>query len=146
MRSKENIKVAFIMRGLPGSGKSSIASHLISQGGMIHEVDQHFMRDGVFEWDDDSLLEVLDRNFEAFNHDCESGVTPLVYDYINPKRDDFERYIKAAERNGYMVAFVTTNPPSIDESVNRNIHYVPRDVVKSIIDRWDPITLEQTNG
>ena len=100
------------------------------------------MRDGLFEWDDDELSVVLDRNFEAFAQDCMEGITPLVYDYINPKREDFERYIDVAERNGYMIAFVTTNPPSIDESVDRNLHYVPHEVVEAIIDRWDPITLE----
>ena len=102
-------------------------------------MDQHFVRNGLFEWDDGFLLEALDRNFQNFKSDCELGKTPLVYDYINPKRDDFERYANVAKKNGYTVVLATMNPISVDESVERNMHDVPHKVVRSIINRWEPI-------
>lgn len=40
---KSAIKFCFIMRGIPGSGKTVVAKKLIESGGIIHSPGVHFL-------------------------------------------------------------------------------------------------------
>ena len=39
----EDIKYAYIMRGIPGSGKSTAAKKIAGEEGKIHSTDTYFM-------------------------------------------------------------------------------------------------------
>ena len=54
MREKreKNVKIALVMRGTPGSGKSTFSNFLKNEcGASVHEVDQLHTDSGKFNWD-----------------------------------------------------------------------------------------------
>jgi adenylate kinase family enzyme len=60
-------KFAFIMRGVPGSGKSTTAKMLAGDHGVIHAVDAyHTDEKGNFLWSDEKAEERYQKNFEEF--------------------------------------------------------------------------------
>lgn len=48
-----------LIRGLPGSGKSTFANLLLSSNAVDHlfETDQFFIKDGIYSWNGDQIVE-----------------------------------------------------------------------------------------
>ena len=63
------MKMSFIMRGIPGSGKSTVAKLLASSTeSVIHAVDDlHTDEAGVFFWDERLEKQRYDENLANFN-------------------------------------------------------------------------------
>ena len=131
------MKIAYIMRGLPSSGKSTIAKMLTNGVGIIHSTDDFFFVGGEYRFNSEQLQEKHDRNFEAFCHSLREGIPIVICDNTNVKRCHFERYAKSAEQAGYIVVFVTMPHPSIEVAVQRSLHKVPAHDIQRMIDEWE---------
>lgn len=60
-------KIVFIMRGVSGSGKSTIAKELAYPEGVIHSTDDYFYNEaGEYKFDPTKLSEYHEKNFQAF--------------------------------------------------------------------------------
>ena len=71
-------KFAFIMRGVPGSGKSTVANFLAEKtGGIVHSVDDYHTKNGEFVWSDKNEEEHYNKNFDAFKESCQKNI-PIV--------------------------------------------------------------------
>lgn len=130
--------VAYIMRGVPGSGKSTLAKRLAeSFRGVIHSTDDFFYVGGVYHFDASRLREYHDRNYEAFCCSLNDGVPVVICDNTNTRRWNFERYVEAAYRAGYMVAFVVMPHPEAEVAAQRTTHNVPVVAIQRMIDEWE---------
>lgn len=129
-------KVVYIMRGIPGSGKSTKAKLLAGDTGRIHSTDDYFMQDGKYVFNVDKLEENHQLNFQAFKADLQQGVSPLIVDNTNSRRWEYQRYINEAEIMGYQVEVVQI--PHIDAALaaQRNTHGVPEYAIQRMINRW----------
>lgn len=137
--NKANIKKLYIMRGLPGSGKSTKAQEL-GQSGVIYGSDEYFMKDGEYIFDQDKLKDAhkwnLDRVIEAMG----KGTSPIVADNTNVSNHDMKPYVESALENGYEIEFVEADTPwkfDVKELTKRNTHEVPADAIQGMLDRWD---------
>ena len=128
---------SYIMRGIPGSGKSTQARQLAGSTGKIHSTDDYFMQDGKYVFDPNKLGRNHQLNFQAFKADLQLGVSPVIVDNTNARKWEYENYAKAAEDAGYRVEVVQV--PHIDPALaaQRNTHGVPEESIRRMIARWE---------
>lgn len=131
------MKVAYIMRGVQGSGKSTLAKILASGTGRIHSTDDFFYVNGEFRFNSERLRENHERNFEAFCRSLNEGIAVVICDNTNTKRWHFERYVEAADRAGYLVAFVVMPHPNPEVAAQRNLHGMSASAIQRRIDEWE---------
>ena len=129
------------MRGIPGSGKSTVAKLLASSTeSVIHAVDDlHTDEAGVFFWDERLEKQRYDENLANFKRSCERGVEVVICDCMNLTMDDYAPYVDVAEANGYIVVFVSPKLPTVDQAHVRNLHGVTRDHIAEMKARYQAI-------
>lgn len=131
------MKKCFIMRGIPGSGKSTAARQLAGKTGKIHSTDDYFMKDGKYQFDPAQLRRNHELNFQAFKADLALGISPLIVDNTNTQKWEYQKYVDAAQEAGYDVEIVVI--PHIDPKLaaKRNTHGVPEDKIRQMLARWE---------
>jgi len=151
---------AFIMRGIPGSGKSTVAESLALSAGpgefilidgikylisgedkiaAIHSTDAFFLNEkGEYVYDRRMIGANHGKNFKAFSDSIDVGLAVVICDNTNTALREYRRYMRKAKRAGYIVSVVTLEHPSVQVAVDRNTHSVPEDVIKRMINRWEP--------
>ena len=150
MSDLKYIKLAVILRGVPGSGKSTFVNTLRSFPGSIaiHAVDDlHVDDQGNFLWDEENQERLYTLNFANFVKSCASGTELVICDAINIEVDDFQKYVDIANQYEYSVYVVTPNPPTPEQSTKRNKHHTSSSQAKEMYSRWQhwptPDTLKQ---
>ena len=131
-------KILFIMRGVPGSGKSTIAREIIPSEGVIHSTDKYFYDDeGKYNFDPSKLKEYHDENFKSFCRSLEEEKPIVVIDNTNIQRVHFDRYVDAAKAKGYVVHIVEAPQPDPSVAAERNTHSVPEEVIRRMIEQYE---------
>lgn len=120
----------YIIRGLPGSGKSTYAKKI----GCFHvEADMFHVCNGKYQFDP--------KNVKAAHEWCQFMVRiamtkgiDVVVSNTSTKKWEVEEYLKFAKEFNYdveIIALVSKN--------YGNIHNVPEDVLSNMKDRWESI-------
>jgi hypothetical protein len=98
-----------IMRGIPGSGKSTKAKSLVG-GGVIHSTDDvissngdynKFFNDMIASNDFSMLSKAHAKNLENAISSMESGITPVIIDNTNIRPFEPKSYVQKALELGY---------------------------------------------
>ena len=119
------------MRGIPGSGKSTVSSYLVGTEGHSHSTDNYFMDEhGHYNFDFNLLNENHKKNFEAFCESVKKGTPVVICDNTNMREDYYYHYAKFAQEHGYIVSVVETLLPNFDEAAKRNSHGVTSDIME----------------
>tara|TARA_R110002020_G_scaffold210083_1_gene416051 strand:+ start:1863 stop:2354 length:492 start_codon:yes stop_codon:yes gene_type:complete len=140
----------YILRGLPGTGKSRLAS-LIREanagedfGIRIFSTDDLFINDeGVYEFDADLLKwhhqENLRRATEYFAEDQYGWTRIAIIDNTNTQHWEYAPYVKAAKEAGWDVQIITLdwNEHDIPLYAKRTKHGVPEEAIQRMADRWE---------
>lgn len=125
-----NSKEVYIIRGVPGSGKSTLARKLAAPEN-IFEADQYFYKDGEYKFDSTKLKDAHADCAARFIDAVHAERTPLVVSNTSTKVWEFERYIDVGRAHGYSVCVIRL------ESQFGNVHGVPDDKVKAMLDRME---------
>ena len=133
-------KIAIIVRGVPGSGKSTFVD-LIMQcrpQAVVHAIDDlHLDNKGNFLWDEENAERLYTLNFANFVRSCSEERPVVVCDAINIKVDDFQKYVDIANLYEYSVYIVTPNPPTPAQSSKRNKHHTSALQAKEMYRMWE---------
>lgn len=126
------MKIAYILRGIPGSGKSTFAQTL---GCRVLETDDHFIVNGEYVFNPLKLAEYHQLTLANFMGHLQTGEDICVANTFT-KRWEYICYLQAARMMNYKVAiheFVPMNYHEIEKCIERNIHNVP---VSVILQMW----------
>jgi predicted kinase len=160
-------KYAFIMRGIPGSGKSTVANNL-GQGlypgqfnstdpadgewvpdYVIHSTDDLCMVDGEYQFDIELAGERHAQNLQNFKDSLDSGIPCVICDNTNVKFSQYSPYVRAAEAAGYRVVLVEMPHPAPVLAASRNSHGVPIETINQMVLDWEPaqhcVTVDKVN-
>lgn len=117
----------FLVRGLPGSGKSTFAKSL----GIFHvEQDMRLIRDGKYEWSKGTISDAVRFCQTAAKMAILDGID-LVVSNTFTRVWEMDFYLKLAEKFGYDVTVVKM-PGDFG-----SIHDVPESSLIAMRDRWE---------
>ncbi len=128
------MKKLILLRGLPGSGKSTFAKSISNALTGHIEADMYFIQDGEYKFDASKL-----RQAHAWcQNQVEKWMVPQGLDDIivsNTFTQEWEMgpYYKLAEENGYMVFSIIVE----NRHNGVNIHGAPEDKLKQMKDRFE---------
>ena len=126
-----NEKVMIIFSSIPGGGKTTLAE-MIAPGidATICCTDDFCMVDGVYQFDPKLANTRHQMNFEKAEQCCKEGKNVIVPNTNCIKRN-YALYEDLAKEYGYLVYHIYLKP-NIQESIKRNLHQVPVEVVKAM--------------
>ena len=141
-------QVLIVMRGIPGSGKSTKAKELSGSSGVIHSTDDVIEKQGDYNEffkqmfaskDFSPLSRAHSTNIKNLIESLKNGVSPVILDNTNIKQNEAKAAVKAALEMGLddkNINFVDigTNGLTAKELAERNTHGVPLDKIESMIE------------
>jgi predicted kinase len=127
-------KICYILRGLPGSGKSFLASQLLSSfGGVVCSADDFFFsEDKGYVFDPSKLSNAHEFCKGMFSASIECGVGTVIVDNTNTQKKEFEFYKTYAEDHGYMVICLIVE----NHHNGSSIHNVPSNTIDKMRQRF----------
>jgi predicted kinase len=133
---------AYILRGLPGSGKSHLAKILQPDASHVHNTDKYFVNfEGVYAFEATKLGRNHELNKAAFKKDCENKVEVVVLDNTNTQQWEYADYALTAIEHGYTIQYITVGFPKTKAEVAkcfaRQSHAVPLASLQKMSDRFE---------
>ena len=140
-------QVLIVMRGIPGSGKSTKAKQLAGSNGIIHSTDDvieaqgnynEFFKQMIASKDFTPLSRAHSTNLKNLFKSLNDGISPVILDNTNIKQNEAKAAVKAALELGLSddnIKFVDigTGGLTAKELANRNTHGVPLDKIEAMI-------------
>jgi NEDD4-binding protein 2 len=126
-----------IMRGLPGSGKSTKAQLLVGDG-KIYATDDYWGDDYAF--DRARIGEAHEWNQQRVHEAIVAGVSPIVVDATNMQMWEMQPYVEFANAFNYDISFHESDAPwkfDAEELAQRNRHGVPIEIIKQMLMNWE---------
>ena len=133
-------KQMIIMRGLPGSGKSTIAYQIVAHGGEVCSSDHYMYEGDEYVYRPEKLAETHRHCQNAALEACRQGISPVVIDNCNATKRDMNPYLEIARRFGYEVSYrqpETAWARDPAECAKRNSHNVPEKAIQKVFARWE---------
>ncbi|XP_036027807.1 NEDD4-binding protein 2-like 1 isoform X1 [Onychomys torridus] len=136
-------KHLYLLRGLPGSGKTTLARQLQRDfpRALIFSTDDFFFReDGAYEFNPDFLEEAHEWNQKRARKAMQNGISPIIIDNTNLHAWEMKPYAVMALENNYEVIFREPDTRwkfNVQELARRNIHGVPREKIHRMKERYE---------
>jgi predicted kinase len=129
------MKTLYIVRGVPGSGKSTFAKSI---GGIHIEADQFFMENGKYNFDITKIKlahKYCQNQTEAWMKTDGAQVNnhKIVVSNTFTQEWEMKPYFELAEKYGYIVFTVIVE----NRHGRKNIHDVPEDKIQQMKDRFE---------
>ncbi|KAK6961364.1 2p 3p-cyclic-nucleotide 3p-phosphodiesterase [Biomphalaria glabrata] len=142
---RPSTKVMFIMRGLSGSGKSTIVQKIksIYAKAVVCSADDYFYsKDGVYNHDHNLLGAAHADCQSKAAQACQQNAPIIVIDNTNVKRWEMKYYADLGNVHGYVIVTVQPKTPWKMDPVQlaqRNKHGVPYDILKKKVQMFDDV-------
>jgi adenylate kinase family enzyme len=143
-----------IVRGLPGSGKSTLSGKIykdtlegkewpLTDGhGDIYSTDDYFMHNGEYTFNGRQLTKAHDWNRARVERAIDNEYDIVIVDNTNTQFWEMAAYIEYALDHDYVIEVVEPqtewafDPP---ELFKRNTHGVPMEAILKMKSRWDSL-------
>lgn len=119
-----------LIRGLPGSGKTTMARQFTLDGYNHYEADQYFERDGQYQFNPSELPKAHAWCLSQVKESMACGV-PCVVANTFTRRWEMQPYIDAAKGAGFHVRVIEARGEW------ENCHGVPADAIERMKARWE---------
>ncbi|XP_054066119.1 uncharacterized protein LOC128913098 isoform X2 [Rissa tridactyla] len=135
-------KWLLILRGLPGSGKSTLSRILLGQSrdGMVFSTDDYFRQQDGYTYNAAQLGDAHEWNQKRAKQAMEQGKSPVIIDNTNTQAWEMKPYVEVALEKGYRVEF---HEPDTwwkfdpEELEKRNKHGVTREKIAQMLERYE---------
>lgn len=124
------MKILYIVRGIPGSGKSTFANSL---GCPVFEADMYFMKDGEYKFEVDKLKLAHNWCKLRVEHSMEDDLPKIAVSNTFTQEWEMKPYYDMAKIYGYTVFSVIVE----NRHGGENVHGVPEDKLKIMKDRFE---------
>ncbi|XP_074391416.1 uncharacterized protein LOC102066063 isoform X2 [Zonotrichia albicollis] len=135
-------KLLLILRGLPGSGKSTLSRVLLGGNcdGVVLSTDDYFRQQYGYTYNAAQLGDAHEWNRRRAKQAMEQGKSPVIIDNTNTQAWEMKPYVEVALEKGYRVEF---HEPDTwwkfdpDELEKRNKHGVTREKIAQMLERYE---------
>jgi predicted kinase len=131
------MKRCIIMRGLPGSGKSTWIQEN-EPNFYSYSADHYHTKGGVYQFDPSKVREAHNWCLGRFAQGSSDGCPQIAVDNTNVRAFEFAPYYRLAEAFGYQVDIVWVIAP-IEKCILRNVHGVPPETIQRMARSFEPI-------
>jgi len=121
-----------IIRGVPGSGKSTVARQLIEAGEYVclFEADEYFTKDGVYQFDGSQIKAAHKACYTNVVNALTQGKRVIVANTFTRKWE-FAEYVEFCNTHNILYTIMVLEPKY------RNVHNVPQSTVHEMIARFE---------
>ena len=126
------MKTLYIIRGLPGSGKSTYAENL---GVPYFEADMYFMRDGEYVFNTSRVRQAHEWCFNCVCAHIESDVDVAVSNTFTTVKE-MKQYVEVARAHKYVVKIIEV------KTSYSSVHNVPVDTLAKMAARWQEVPID----
>jgi len=126
-------KTLIILRGLPGSGKSTVAKIIQPKDKLVCTADDYFMQGGVYKFDPKQLGQAHAACQLKARNAMNIGFDNIVVANTNTTEKEMQIYFDMAEEFEYQVVSLIVE----NRHGNINIHGVPADKLELMKQRFD---------
>lgn len=124
-------KTLILLRGLPGSGKSTVAK-LFGDDSCHYEADMFFVKDGIYEFCPSKLKDAhtwcKDKTMKAMK----AGYPTVIVSNTFTQEWEMESYYRMAEEHDYRVVSLIVE----NRHDGKNVHDCPEDKVEIMRNRF----------
>ena len=134
------MKRLIVLRGLPGSFKSTLANSFKEEGAVVFSTDNFFMVNGEYKFTPELIKEAHTWNKMNALKAMFSSFPFIVIDNTATKWYEVEDYVNMGLKYGYEIDFLEPDNPdrfNVDLCFERNTHNVPKEVIQRMKDRWE---------
>jgi len=133
----DKIKTPFLIRGIPGAGKTTAAEYLAeSLGASVFSADDYFYSNGPnlgkYEFDRNKLGIAHKECQESVNRYMKAHCDNVFVANTFTTQKELNPYLKLAEENEYRVISLIVE----NRHGNSSIHNVPSEAIKAMSDRF----------
>ena len=125
-------KILIILRGCPGSGKSTFAQLLVNVE-HICTADDYFIKDGKYEWKPENIGKAHLWCQEKCRRLMAVGMPRIVVANTATTKKELKPYYDLATGYGYKVFSIIVE----NRHEGKNIHNVPELSIKNMVERFD---------
>lgn len=134
----------FIMRGLPGTGKTTFAKTTFRKGTPIFSADSYFTGPTGWYMYDPAKVPAAHasclRNTLAALIRIKGENSVVVVDNTNTMVWEFAAYVSLGQAYGWQVQIVQMPvPASLHELAERNVHSIPYERIQKMHERFEPV-------
>ncbi|XP_058700300.1 NEDD4-binding protein 2-like 2 isoform X4 [Poecile atricapillus] len=135
-------KLLLVLRGLPGSGKTTLSRVLLGQSrdGIVLSTDDYFRQQYGYSYNAAQLGDAHEWNRKRAKQAMEQGKSPVIIDNTNTQAWEMKPYVEVALEKGYRVEF---HEPDTwwkfdpEELEKRNKHGVTREKIAQMLERYE---------
>ncbi len=128
-------KRCVILRGMPGSGKSTFTRQL-GEEAIVCSADHYFERSGEYVFNPSMLFLAHKICRNKFQAAVDAGAPLVVVDNTNIKYKDWKDYLTYALEHGYHVTVAEAQECDIDVLIARGAHNVPRQTYEKMLNDY----------
>ena len=124
-----------IMRGLPGSGKSTYIKNNFPNA-LVCSADHFFEKDGEYNFNPAKLPDAHKACMRTFIKYLSAEAPLIIVDNTNTQLWELSPYVSVAEAFGAEVEILHVKS-DVNTCIDRNVHGVPEKSIKAMNERWD---------